>query len=160
MFGRDQPKVEILARVPADDLPWRHEGVLVLVSRGVGALTWRVVRAGGTTMRALMLRDTPLLFAQSDADWCPTCETLLALGWGRDQVEAETLAVIRSASCDMEAPVDVLVAPISPVLRLLQEGVYLVSRVPHSPTNGAGEPLKGLRPEAPARTASAATGAR
>ncbi len=65
MFRRSQPKVEVLARVPADDLPWRHEGVLVLVSKGVGALRWRAVKANGATKRALVLRDTPLLFAQS-----------------------------------------------------------------------------------------------
>lgn len=65
MFGRAQPKVEVLARVPADDLPWRHEGVLVLVSKGIAALRWRVVKTDGATKRALMLRDAPLLFAQS-----------------------------------------------------------------------------------------------
>lgn len=147
MFGRSRPKVEVLARVPADDLPWRHEGVLVLVSQGLGALRWRVVKANGVTKRALVLRDTPLLFAQSDEYWCPTCEKLLALGWGRNQVDDETLALVRNACSNMEVPVDVLVDQISPVLRLLQEGIYLVSRVPHSPTNGAGEPFWELSTE-------------
>lgn len=49
MFGRPQPKVEVLARVPVDDLPWRREGVLVLVTKGLGALRWRAVKADGTT---------------------------------------------------------------------------------------------------------------
>ena len=51
MFGRSQPKVEVLARVPAHELPWRHEGVIVLVSKGLGALRWRVVKANGATKR-------------------------------------------------------------------------------------------------------------
>lgn len=147
IFGRAHPKVEALAHIPADDLPWRHEGVLVLVSKGLGALRWRGVKADGVTKRALMLRDTPLLFAQSDEYWCPTCEKLLALGWGRDQVDDETLALVRNASNDVEAPIDALVDRIQPVLQLLQEGVYLVSRVPHSPTNGAGETFWGLSTE-------------
>lgn len=58
MFGRSQPKVEVLALVPADDLPWRHEGVLVLVSKGLGALRWRVVKANGATKRALVASRT------------------------------------------------------------------------------------------------------
>ena len=74
------------------------EGVLVLVSKGLGALRWQLVKAEGVTKQALMLRDTPLLFAQSDEYWCPTCEKLLALGWGRDQVDDETLALVMFAS--------------------------------------------------------------
>jgi hypothetical protein len=69
----------------------------------------QVAKAEGVTKRALMLRDTPLLFAQSDEYWCPTCEKLLALGWGRDQVDDETLALVRNASNDVEAPIDALV---------------------------------------------------
>lgn len=98
IFGRSHPKVEVLAHIPADDLPWRHEGVLILVSKGLGALRWQLVKAEGVTKRALMLRDTPLLFAQSDEYWCPKCEKLLTLGWGRDQVDDETLALVMFAS--------------------------------------------------------------
>ncbi|NJM90805.1 MAG: hypothetical protein HC863_00475 [Myxococcales bacterium] len=103
------------------------------------------MKANGVTKLALVLRDTPLLVTQSD--WCPPCEKRFALGWGRNQVDEETLALVRNASSNMEAPTDVLVEQLSPVLCLLEEGVYLVSRVPHSPTNGAGKPFWELSTE-------------
>jgi hypothetical protein len=121
IFGTSHPRVEVLAPVPAGGLPWCHEGALVFVSKGLGALRWQVVKAEGVTKLALMLRDTPLLFAGADESWCPTCEKLLALGWGRDRVDDETLAVVRAASDDVEAPVGPLVNRIQSVLQLLPE---------------------------------------
>jgi hypothetical protein len=121
--------------------------MLVLVSKGLGVLRWRVVKVNGVEKWTLMLRDVPLLFAESGEYGCPTCEMLLALGWGRDQVDGETLTLVRNASSNLDAPLHVLVDQISPVLRLLDDGAYLVSRVPHSPTNGAGEPFWSLSTE-------------
>lgn len=146
MVRGNQPGVEVLARIPAEEFPWRREGVLVLVSQGLGALRWPLVEGEGGARRVLTLRETPLLFAQSsDEYWLSTCEKLLALGWGRDRVDAETLALIRDASHEVETPVHVLVDRIRSVLGLLEEGVYLVSRVPHWPTNGSSEPFWGYR---------------
>jgi len=61
------------------------------------------VQGAGSLCAALMLRDTPLLFVQADAYWCPTCEKLLAFGWGREHLDEETLALVRDASNDVGA---------------------------------------------------------
>ncbi|MCC6994607.1 MAG: hypothetical protein IT370_08370 [Deltaproteobacteria bacterium] len=134
-----------LATVRAAALPWRAEGLLVLVEHARGMLRWETRKLGPEgTQRSLVLGETPLLVAQADEYWCPTCEKLLGLGLGRDNVEQGVLDALRQVSNLVHAPLASALETMSPLLELLEDGVYLVSRVPHHPTNGEGLPFWAL----------------
>lgn len=134
-----------LATIDATTLPWRSEGVLVLVQGGRGTLRWAAdrVRPSGAG-RVLLLGDTRLVRAQVDEYWCPTCEKLLAMGAGREQVRSSALESLRHVSSETDGSVSSILEKLAPLLRLLREGVYLVSRVRHFPANGQGLPFWAL----------------
>ncbi len=145
LFGKKTYRARPLATVKASALPWRAEGLLVLVEHARGTLRWETRAAGPEgTSRSLVLGDTPLLFAQADEYWCPTCEKLLALGLGRENVDQRVLDALRQVSNLVDAPLASAVETMSPLLELMEDGVYLVSRVPHYPTNGEGQPFWAL----------------
>lgn len=133
-----------IATIDATTLPWRSDGVLILVQGGRGTLRWAADWAHpGGARRVLVLGDTTLVHAQADEYWCPTCEKLLAMGAGREHVSASALDSLRVSS-ETDAPVCSILERLSPLLRLLRDGVYLVSRVRHFPTNGEGLPFWAL----------------
>jgi hypothetical protein len=145
LFGKTSFTVQALAQIAASSLPWRSDGLVVLVRGARGALRWGAPRWDGKKdRRVLLLGDVPLIVGESDDYWCPTCEKLLALGAGREQVDQQTLEIVRQASTRTDAPLSRVVNDVSPLLRLLQDGVYVVSFVDHFPTNGQGEPFWSL----------------
>jgi len=134
-----------VASVKASALPWRAEGLVVLVDHGQGTLRWTTGTSGPEgTRRSLVVGETPLVIAQTDEYWCPTCEKLLALGMGRESVEPKILEALQQVSNRTDVPVASAVGDISPLLQLMEDGVYLVSRVPYFPTNGEGLPFWAL----------------
>ncbi len=138
-------RAQALSEVRASGVPWRQEGILVLVEGGLGRLRWvSCGREGEDLQRSLFLGDTPLVVLGCGEYWCPTCQKLLSLGLGREHVDPEALDALRQVSSRIDAPLAAAVADLSPVLQLLDDGVYLVSRVPHHPTNGQGEPFWAL----------------
>ena len=143
--NRGTSSVRILTTIEAQGLPWRGEGVLVLVERGLGTLRWAAVRGEDEVLtRTLLCGETPLLYAQAEEYWCPTCEKLVALADGRENVDSAVLETLRRVSNPSPAPLASRVADLEPLLRLLEEGLYLVSWVPHVPTDGQGRPFWAL----------------
>lgn len=144
-FGK-KPRVEVLTTVASDKLPWGTEAALILVTHGKGTLRWEQrKRSGAGATVQLMLGDVPLLLSKSEAEYCPTCEHLLALGLGYEEVDQRLVALVSEASNrSSESPLR-LVESISPLLKTLETGLYLISVVPHSPTDGKGRPFWKLR---------------
>jgi hypothetical protein len=137
--------VRHLATVSASALPWRAEGLVVLVENARGTLRWETSKVAPYGLRrSLVLGETPLLVAEGDEYWCPTCEKLLALGMGRENIDPLVLDGLRRVSNLVDAPLASVIDHLSPLLELLEDGVYLVSRVPHHPTDGEGLPFWAL----------------
>jgi hypothetical protein len=83
---------------------------------------------------ALMLGDVPLLLVQSSG--CPTCESLLAAGYGLPPSQE-----LREATDRLSAPYTGLqdsLERLTPVLGLLPPSVYVLSHCLCSPTDGTG----------------------
>lgn len=135
-----------LTPVRAAALPWRAEGLLVLVEGARGSLRWETSEPGSDAgRRALVLGDTPLLLSQADDEyWCPTCEKLLALGMGRENVDPKVVDALRRVSNLVDAPLTSVIEGMFPLFELMEDGVYLVSSVPHYPTDGDGLPFWAL----------------
>ena len=95
----------------------------------------RQVRTESERM-ALALNGQPLAWGQVPE--CPTCEKLLAAGYGAHNADSAVLKAVgqrlNADTADIADAVDVL----TPLLSLLEDGLYVVADVPYCPTDGSG----------------------
>lgn len=116
---------------------WCRMARLVRI-RGSGALRWE--QRGGTGdgdfLLRLTLRGTPLLSRQ--APLCPTCGSLLAAGWGMDAAECPELDQIRETLNGGFTCLDDAIPALSPMLGLLEPGVYALADGDVFPADGVG----------------------
>lgn len=84
---------------------------------------------------ALVLNDTPLVRVQSSG--CPTCESLLAAGYGLAEDNIE-IAEAAKALCRPYVGLEDALTRLRAVLGLLCTGLYVLSYSEYFPTNGDG----------------------
>ena len=123
------------------NLPWCREAQVVYLD-GTGVLRWE---NGGPAKQPtvyddrllwLTLRGTPLLAMQSPG--CPTCESLLATGWGMDMADCPELEAVRETLNGGFARLEDAVTPLAPLLGLLPAGAYVLADTEVYPADGAG----------------------
>lgn len=122
-------------------LSWCRSASVVHID-GTGALRWE---NGGPAKQPtvyddrllwLTLRGTPLLAMQSPG--CPTCESLLATGWGMDTADCPELEAVRETLNGGFARLEDAVSALSPLLGLLPAGLYVLADTEIYPADGAG----------------------
>ncbi len=113
------------------------EHLLFTVRNGSGKLriVWYQYGDHGESRSALLLGDTPLLQIQSSG--CPTCESLLAAGYGLPEDSAQ-LRAARAALDRPYAGLEEALERLRPLLGLLPSGVYVLSHSLYYPTDGDG----------------------
>lgn len=127
--------------VDRQGLPWCREALLVLVE-GTGALRWEdrgstpQPKAYPYRWSTLTLRGVPLLSLENHG--CPTCEDLLATGWGLSQADGPELEEIREVLNGGFASLEEAVPALSPLLGLLKPGLYVLAEGDCFPTDGGG----------------------
>ncbi len=131
--------IEIVASIPASKLSWKREAILVWVQNSKSAL--KVIY--GTTSKGrfksfLLLNDIPLVKWHDNENNCPTCEQFLTAGYGMDKIDITTVEQIRECCTKVNILTDKDITPVRPLLELLEEGLYLISFIPHYPTDGEG----------------------
>lgn len=89
----------------------------------------------GNYSSALLLGETPLIQIQSSG--CPTCESLLAAGYGLPE-ENPAVKAMRELLNRPYAGLDDALERLHPLLALLQSGAYILTYSQYSPTDGAG----------------------
>lgn len=122
-------------------LSWCRSASVVHIA-GTGALRWE---NGGPAKQPtvyddrllwLTLRGTPLLAMQSPG--CPTCESLLATGWGMDTADCPELEAVRETLNGGFARLEDAVSALAPLLGLLPAGLYVLADTEIYPADGAG----------------------
>jgi hypothetical protein len=104
------------------------------------------------THMALTLHGQPLVLGQVPG--CPTCESLLAAGYGIKSA-AELSAVGDRLNNGIQGGIVEAVNVLAPILGLLEDGLYAVADVPHCPTDGSGRFFWEVPPEMTAYPATA-----
>lgn len=84
---------------------------------------------------ALLLNDTPLVRTQSSG--CPTCESLLAAGYGLPEDSGEITNALK-ALCRTYTELEEALKGLQPILGLLYPGLYILSYSDYFPTDGDG----------------------
>ena len=133
------PDVRVVRSLSTDDYPWCTHAVLIEIQNGRGVL-WRATKAvSGETYendQAIMVNDVPII--RSKGPVCPTCERMLATGYGVERAESGELRQIADKINEPYQGFDDAVQRIVPVLGLLADGLYAVVEAELYPTDGNG----------------------
>lgn len=139
---KHKPEIKIL-KSHTHTYGYMKSGVIISVENGLGALRNELCEDypdwhnRTTSLNMLTLNDMPIL--QYDDSGCPTCAGLLAAGYGIENTDCSELRQISEAInadfTDIEHSVEIL----SPLLGLLETGVYMIADIPHYPTDGCGK---------------------
>nr|WP_326185055.1 hypothetical protein [uncultured Oscillibacter sp.] len=122
-------------------MPWCRQARLLHV-KGSGSLRWegrgeRTDNYWGTRyLSRLTLRGTPLL--SRDDPGCPTCESMLSTGWGLDTADCPELETVRDTLNGGFARLDDAIPALTPLLGLLERGLYVLSDGKAYPADGGG----------------------
>lgn len=136
-----KPRIDVLAAHSSDFPSVRGDNLLFLLQDGKSLLknVWYAQSSTASpyedSCSALTLNDVPLIYIQSSG--CPTCESLLAAGYGMP----EDCAEIRQAAENLLRPYAGLadaLERLAPVVGLLANGVYMLSISDYYPTDGDG----------------------
>lgn len=130
------PEVTILQKLDVSDNTWCNEAVLFSVKKGRGTLTHVTSEESEDYdyLSQLLLNGKPVI--QGQYPICPTCTGMLATGYGTENIECPELNAVRD--CMNSDYTDIVTSSdiIKPLLGLLDDGIYVLADVPHSPTNG------------------------
>lgn len=85
----------------------------------------------------ITLNEVPLI--QINAPGCPTCASLLATGYGIENTNCSELNEIRDRINSDFINLDKSILDLSPLLKLLESGLYVIVDMMCYPTNGEGD---------------------
>lgn len=117
---------------------WGNDAVLFRVNKGTGTLSNKYGRdKNGDGYRFLLLDDKPLINSYGEELYCPTCAKLLSIGLGREKVDK---CIVDSITYSQEIDTDIVAAfeNMKPMLSMLENGYYLLTRIEMIPTDGDG----------------------
>lgn len=134
----ESPTINILKHIESKDVPWDSEAILLYIKSGLGKLKLANGKTEkGLIKKFLLLNDIPLVKWHEDDYCCPTCEKLISAGYGIDTVDPKILEIIKSIRGN-NATLEENILELTPILRLLEENIYMVSKITLYPTNGVG----------------------
>lgn len=134
-----KPTVTPLKTVAQEEVPWKSDTLLLHIENGKGALTFAGGQGrDGFSHSFLLMNGTPLSKWHNEYG-CPTCESLLSAGYGRDRLDPEAVRLVKQAGNLQQQPLHETVLGLKPLLSLLPTGLFALSFLKLSPTDGDGE---------------------
>lgn len=134
-------KIQICQNIDTTPYFWCREAILIEVTNGKSALHWKCQRVADSYYyerfnSVLTLNNKPIL--QASLPSCPTCEGLLATGYGIDNIECSELREIADKINETYTDITNAAQVISPILGLLEDGVYILADCDVYPSDGNG----------------------
>lgn len=145
LFSRKQkivaPQVQIIRDVSLSPEAFGCDAVLVHVKNGKGALgknnyMLTTGRHGIEYVSMVELNGRALVHMQSDG--CPTCDCILAAGYGLNEDCAELKQISENLNSNYQN-ITSGVENLFSLLGLLKDGIYMVADIPYYPANGSGK---------------------
>ncbi len=139
--NKPTPKIKLLKELDTSAHSWCGGALLVAVENGAGALRTGLLEPAGPKNNyhaslAVTLNGMPLVYAHTPC-WS-TSESLLATGYGIENIDSEELKRTSHRLNDGFAGMTQALDALRPLLGLLDSGIYVIADVPHFPTDGNG----------------------
>ncbi|MEI5909265.1 hypothetical protein WAK64_19625 [Bacillus spongiae] len=131
-------KIEFEDILPANYSDWGNDALLFRVNRGNGKLTTRFGSdKSGKSHSFLLLEDKPLINSYGDELHCPTCAKLLSIGLGRENINNSVIHSIKHSQ-EVGRDISTIFNNVKPMLSILEDGYYFLTRIEMIPTDGQG----------------------
>ncbi|MBO8172808.1 MAG: hypothetical protein H0Z33_13090 [Bacillaceae bacterium] len=131
-------QIEYEDLIPGSHNRWGEDALLFRVNKGTGKLS---VKYGtdkkGNTYGFLLLDNKPLINSYGEELYCPTCAKFLSIGLGRDKVDRSLVEIIKYSQ-EISNDITEVSENVKPVLSILENGYYLLTRIEMFPTDGDG----------------------
>jgi len=108
------------------------------VKNGKGRLREKYGAKGEQGVHCILFDEIPLIKFHGDSYFCPTCEKLVAAGYGLDKIDRKAISEIRNLINIPFQSLEQSLYDISPLLRLLSSGYYALVDAQLYPTDGEG----------------------
>lgn len=130
----------VLGDVPIKNNPTLHRAHLIHVN-GCEALVTRSYSVpdsyyGNRYISQIQLNGTPLV--QINSPSCPTCNSLLATGYGISNAHSKELTEIQGRINAPFVSLEAMIDALTPLLSLMKSGLYLIADAECYPTDGNG----------------------
>lgn len=123
--------------ITAKDVLWNSDTLLVNVHDGLSKLTTVYHSDQNKYYHILVLDNAPLMDVQCNNYYCPTCEKLINNGYGLENSNSEYIKKVKFAQKET-TNINDSVESLKPLLKLLRNGLYLISIIQMYPTDGEG----------------------
>lgn len=140
LFNNKKIPVEILVDIDVSSYFWCNSAKLIHVN-GTGAFETTTMEInndyyGSTYLSHIKLNGVPI--AQKDSPSCPTCASLLATGYGINNVDCPEIKDIQNKINSPYVDLKTSIIDLTPILGLLQTGLYVIADIEAYPTDGNG----------------------
>ncbi len=119
---------------------WAGKGVVFYVKNGKGLLSMKYGYLENEALATSVYGNTPLIkFHGEGAYFCPTCEKLVAAGYGLNMSNQQVISELRDILNRKFVSLEESVETLRPLLGLLPTGYYALVDTELCPTDGNGE---------------------
>lgn len=119
---------------------WGGNGVVFYVKNGKGLLSMKYGYLENDAFATLVYGDTPLIKFHGEGPYfCPTCEKLVAAGYGLNMSDQQVISELRDTLNCRFVSLEESLETLKPLLGLLPTGYYALVNTELCPTDGNGE---------------------
>lgn len=136
-FRKNKLRVEVLEYIDKKLCVWNNDSILLHITGSNESLKFNMNNNTEIVNYQLMLNNKPLYNIHGDNYYCPTCQKIIEEGYGfsdSNRFITEQVIKAQSDNLTLRESKELLI----PLLGMLQEGLYLLTRVSMYPVDGEG----------------------
>ncbi len=139
-FKSSSPELITIKTIEKYQPDWGGSGVVFYIRNGKALLSNKYGYLENDALATLVYGDTPLIKFHGDGPYfCPTCEKLVAAGYGLNMSDQQMISDMREILNHKFVSLEQSLENLKPLLGLLPTGYYALVDTELCPTNGNGE---------------------
>ena len=140
LLKKFEPEIIVIKPPENHQNEWGGDGLVFYVKNGKGLLSTKYGYLENEALATLVYGDAPLIKFQADeAYFCPTCEKLVAAGYGLNMSDQKVISELREVLNHKFISLEKSLENLQFLLGLLPSGYYALVDTELCPTNGNGE---------------------
>jgi hypothetical protein len=125
LLKKSEPEIIVIKPQEAHQIEWGGDGLVFYVKNGKGVLSTKYGYLENDALATLVYGDTPLIkFHGDDGLFCPTCEKLVAAGYGLNMSDQKVISELRRVLNRKFVSIEESLENLKLLLGLLPTGYY------------------------------------